>query len=109
PAGMVSTLASGDTLRFPDLPVYSIYPYPSQIATDAGGNLFAAVTYDLVVDKISPSGAVSVFAGTSRLATVVASSVFSDPVGVAVDVQGNVFVADAKQNAIYKISSAGAI
>jgi sugar lactone lactonase YvrE len=115
PAGLVSTLAglagvagsqdgTGSRARFNQ---------PNGLASDAAGNLYVADTGNATIRKITPAGAVSTLAGSatsrgSQDGTGSAAS-FSSPTGIAVDAVGNVYVADAMNATIRKITSAGIV
>ena len=81
---------------------------PSGLAFDANGNLFVADTGNSTIRKITPSGAVSTFAGiagSSGYADGAAGSAqFSAPLGIAVATNGTVFVADSGNHCIRRIS-----
>ncbi len=114
PAGDVSTLAgkagipgtvdgAGSEARF---------SIPSGTAVDDAGNVYAADMY--TIRKITPAGVVSTLAGTPRHAGSAdgagAGARFSDQAkGVAVDKEGNVYVADTYNNTIRKITPSGVV
>ena len=115
PAGEVSTLAgtarsagsadgTGAEARFFD---------PRGVATDIAGNVYVADAYNSTIRKITPAGAVSTLAGTAESRGsadgVGADARFSSPIGIATDIVGNVYVADAVNCTIRKISPAGAV
>jgi len=86
---------------------------PYGVAVDRAGNLYVADTLNNTVRKISPGGAVVTLAGSpgeegSTNGTGAAAR-FNEPFGVAVDEAGNVYVADASNNAIRKITPAGVV
>lgn len=84
---------------------------PTGIAEDAAENLYVADYGNSTIRKLSPSGinwVVTTLAGTA-LQTGSAngtgsSALFSDPFGVAVDANGNVYVADTSNHTIRKIT-----
>ena len=80
------------------------------MAVDTAGNVYVADTSNHLIRKISPAGVVTTLAGTvgapgSTNATGTAAS-FNNPSGVAVDTDGNVYVADMFNQLIRKINSA---
>jgi sugar lactone lactonase YvrE len=84
---------------------------PYGVAVDAGGTLYVADTYHHRICKISPEGPVTVLAGgTQGYADGLGRAAqFNSPTGVAVDAEGAVFVADAGNNRIRRISPLGAV
>lgn len=87
---------------------------PQSMAIDASGTLYIADTKNHCIRKIK-AGTVSTIAGTGAIAGyagdggAATSAKMNEPVAVAVDGSGNVFVADASNNAVRKISTAGII
>ena len=84
----------------------------SGIAIDTSGYVYVADDFNNRIRKISPQGFVSTLAGTGATGAnngPGSTATFSSPTGVAVDVSGNVFVADSQNNAIRKITSGGSV
>jgi uncharacterized protein (TIGR03437 family) len=84
------------------------------IALDAARNLYVADTGNRRIRKITPAGIISTFAGNGTNAFAgdggqAASASLSAPQGVAVDAQGNVYIADTGNNRIRKVSPSGVI
>lgn len=82
------------------------------IVIDLAGNLFVAEQGNHKIRKISPTGLVSTVAGTGASGSAdgpAASATFNAPDGLAVDPQGNIYVADTKNNKIRKISTNGMV
>jgi sugar lactone lactonase YvrE len=81
---------------------------PNGLAFDGGGNLFVADTGNSTIRKITPSGAVSTFAGTAGSGGytdgAAGSAQFNSPLGIAVATNGDVFVADSGNHCIRRIS-----
>ncbi len=101
-SGVVTTLA-GTAPSF-------VRPYG--IAVDSSGNAYVADADDDKIRKITPSGAVTTLAGSGEVGNAdgpAASASFNLPTGVAVDSSGNVYVADANNNRIRKISPEGMV
>ena len=97
---------------------------PPGVAVDSNGDLFIADRMNYRVRKVSTSGVVTTLAGngtgffdcsSSRYAALAAdtgpatSAQLSYPLGVAVDSDGNLFIADAGGNRIRKVSPNGII
>lgn len=78
--------------------------------SDAAGNLFLT---DLnTIRKISIAGIVSTVAGAANpgyLDGPGAQALFNQPIGIAIDIAGNLFVADYGNASIRKISSSGLV
>jgi len=116
PAGVVTTLAglagapgsvdgSGSSARFNS---------PQSVAVDAGGNVYVADATNCAIRKITPAGVVSTLAGKLGVsgtndAPTGAAARFDLPYGVAVDTNGNVYVADTVNQTIRQISPSGAV
>jgi sugar lactone lactonase YvrE len=85
----------------------------SGVAIDSANHLYVADTLNNTVRKISPSGVVTTLAGqagrTSSVDGNATSARFEDPYAVAVDGSGNVYVADATDHSIRKITSTGTV
>jgi sugar lactone lactonase YvrE len=86
---------------------------PTGVAVDAGGNLFIADTGNNRIREVTSAGIITTVAGNG-------SGAFSgdggpatlaglDPAGVTVDAGGNLFIADAGNNRIRKVTPAGII
>ena len=112
PAGMVTTLAGSGTAGSTDATgTAASFNLPSGVAVDAAGNVYVADTFSNKIRKISPAGGVTTLAGEvigNTDGTGTAAS-FWRPYGVAVDVAGNVYVADTNNNEIRKITPAGVV
>ena len=114
PAGVVSTLAGGGLDTFSDGQGTNANFFGiTGLGIDAGGNLFAAETIDQLIRKITPGGLVSSYAGKNGTAgfrnDVLSVATFSQPSGVVVDGDGNIYIADYNNNAIRKITPDGMV
>ncbi len=87
--------------------------FPVGIALDAGGNLYVSDARSFTIRKITPAGVVTTFAGTAFQTGAAdgtgAAARFFLPYGVAVDGQGNVFVAEGGNHTIRRITPAGVV
>ena len=95
PDGIVTTLANS-------------FDTPSGLAIDDDGNLYVADTGGNAIRKVTPEGVMSTIAGDGRAGYVdgpAAQSQFNGPIGVAVDNDGNVYVADTYNDRVRKISA----
>jgi sugar lactone lactonase YvrE len=96
------------------------FAYPIGIATDSSGNIYVADSYDeastgsYTIRKITAEGVVSTLAGTAGVTGSTngtgSAARFGDPVGIATDSAGNLYVADYDNYTIRKIViSTGAV
>jgi sugar lactone lactonase YvrE len=112
--GMVTTLAGSSSGNGSTDGVGSNASFnsPRGVAVDSIGNVYVADTLNHKIRKITPSGAVSTLAGSGgngSINGVGAEASFNTPYGLAVDVSGNVYVADTLNRKIRKITSAGEV
>ncbi len=88
--------------------------HPNGVAVDAAGNIYIADQGNDVIRKINTSGIISTIAGTGTagftgdggLATLAR---LDDPEAVAVDISGNIYIADNNNSRIRKINTSGII
>ncbi len=83
---------------------------PQGVAVDSSGNVYVADTMNNRIRKITPTGSVTTLAGqfgAGFLDDNGALAAFSAPLAVAVDLSGNVYVADSANSAIRKITPGG--
>jgi len=84
------------------------------VAVDAAGNLYLADSTSNRVRKVSPSGIITTVAGNgtqgfSGDGGPATSASLYWPLGVAVDVSGNLYIADSGSHRIRKVSPSGTI
>lgn len=86
---------------------------PSDVGLDAAGNVYFVDIATHVIGKISTSGNLSTLAGTAGASGSAdgtgGAARFSGPHGIAVDDAGNVYVADAGNHTIRKITPGGVV
>ena len=112
PAGIVTTISGNGTKGFADGAVsIALFSFPWKVTVDAQGNNYVAERDNHRIRKITPAGIVSTLAGsTSGYADGTGSDAkFNQPLDVAVDAAGNVYVADNNNHRIRKISPAGVV
>jgi hypothetical protein len=85
---------------------------PDGIDIDAQGNIYVADSYNHRVRKINTSGIISTIAGTGNNEYTgdggpATSATLNTPSGVTIDGTGNIYIADALNDAIRKINTAG--
>jgi sugar lactone lactonase YvrE len=89
------------------------FDFPSGTAVDSSGNVYVSDEDNDTVRKITPAGVVTTLAGlagTPGTSDGTGSAArFNNPIGICVDAAGNVFVADATNQTIRKITSAGVV
>jgi sugar lactone lactonase YvrE len=114
-AGLVTTLAgtastggstdgTGPAARF---------GFPTCVAVDRSGNIYVTDLFNHNIRKVTDAGVATTLAGTagrgdSREGPGLAAR-FNEPLGVAVDSTGNVYIADSNNHNIRKATAAGVV
>jgi DNA-binding beta-propeller fold protein YncE len=115
PAGVVTTLAGssghagsndgpGGSARFSDR--------DKGIAVDRAGNVYVADTFNHMIRKITPAGAVTTLAGSIHEGSADGPGTnagFAAPCGLAIDASGFLYVADCFNHTLRRITPAGAV
>ena len=115
PSGVLSVIAGGGATP-PSTSVTATtvqLSSPSGVAVDALGNVYIADTGNNLIEKVTPLGSLSVIAGGGATtpaplvpAGLATAAQLSSPHGVAVDAQGNVYIADTGNNLVEEVDLA---
>jgi hypothetical protein len=115
PGGTLSVIAGTGTYGSPTPgpATSSDLADPSGVAVDGAENVYVADYYGLVIEKITPAGVLSIFAGTGTAGLPTpgpaTSSELNYPYGVAVDGAGNVYIADSGNSEVEKVTPGGTL
>jgi sugar lactone lactonase YvrE len=113
-AGVISTYAGPSALSGTSPPVAPAFlANPMGVVSDASGNVYVAEFSVSRILKIAPDGLISTFAGEAGLLGsadgVGTAARFRNPQGLAIDGDGNLYVADTGNQTIRKITPAGVV
>lgn len=118
--GTVTTIAGNGIAGYLDgVASVARFNYPRGICIDAQGNLFIADSWNHRIRKIDGNGNVSTLAGYSDTIGVQSPGDYADgsdtsarfnvPCGMSIDSAGNLYLADAYNHRIRKITPAGVV
>jgi sugar lactone lactonase YvrE len=110
--GAVSTVAGGREGFADGTGAAASFNTPSALALDGAGNLYVADTGNNRIRRVTPDGGVTTLAGDGTAGLregAAAQAQFDAPVGVAVDRDGNVYVADTYNDRIRQITKEGQV
>jgi hypothetical protein len=114
PSGVLSIIA-GNGLRGAATPgpaTASALAQPYGVAVDSAGNVYIADGFNYRVEKVTPDGQLSFFAGNGISGVPVAGPALSSPLNVhslAVDSSDNVYIADVSDHVVEKVTPSGAM
>jgi streptogramin lyase len=111
PDGTVSTLAGDGLAGDKDgKGAGAQFNGPVGVAVDAAGNVYVADTYNDRIRRIAPDGTVTTIAGGKRAGNAdgpAAQALFDTPTGLAINADGELFIADTANHAIRKLGKDG--
>jgi sugar lactone lactonase YvrE len=110
-SGVVSTIAGSGVSGYEEgNGTTAKFAKPTGITTDGQGNLFVTDRFNYRIRKITSAGIVSTIAGNGIRGFANGNSttgMFNDPIGIVVDSRQNIYVADAGNNRIRKVTPTG--
>jgi glucose/arabinose dehydrogenase len=114
-AGSVSLLAgaSGTAGATDGTAGAALFSQPGGLVLLGSGFIFVSDTANSTIRRVAADGGVTTFAGSSTIRGNTngngSSATFSNPMGIAADSSGNLYVADAGNHTVRRITSAGAV
>lgn len=113
PQGSVSTIAGNGFSGYKNgNGREAMFSSPLAITRDKSGNLFVADYNNQCIRKISPAGAVTLFAGSGKAGFADGTGEFASFNGIvslSIDKFDNIYVVDAQNSAIRKVSPTGLV
>ncbi len=116
PDGIISTVAGGNFGFSGDggAAIGAAFHFPEAVAVDAAGQLYIADSGNGRVRKVGSDGTISTIAGVGLVnfsgdGGSATSASLSQPIGVAVDAAGNLYIADSSNHRIRRVSPTGII
>jgi sugar lactone lactonase YvrE len=114
-AGVVTTIAGTNSVYVDATGNSAAFFHPSGIANDGNGNLYVADTQNDSIRKVTYDGVVTTLAGGATQYDsgyqdgTGSAALFNNPLDLACDQSGNVYVADTNNYLIRKVTSAGVV
>jgi len=115
--GSISTFAGNGSYGFGGnggLATLATLDYPAGLAADAAGNVYIADTYNNQVRRVAPNGIITAYAGNGEHGFDgdggnALRALLDFPAGLALDAQGNLYIADQHNNRIRRVAADGTI
>jgi sugar lactone lactonase YvrE len=88
--------------------------YVEGVGVDQAGNVYIADPTNNVIEKVTPGGTLSIYAGTSGNSGTptpgpATDTTLDEPEGVAVDPSGNIYIADYDNSLVEKVTPSGTL
>jgi sugar lactone lactonase YvrE len=111
PATEVSTLAGSTSGYLDDTGTAARFAFPQGITIDTAGNLYVADPGNNRIRKVTPGGVVTTLAGSTYgdVDGMGTAARFSTIRGITIDAEGNLYVADANNRKIRKVTPQGMV
>ncbi len=113
PLGVVTTLAGSGSNAFADgMGAAASFDRPRGVAVDSSNNVFVADLNNNRIRKITSAGLVSTLAGNETGGWVDGTgsgASFYQPIGICINTDGNIYVADYYNNRIRKVTTTGVV
>jgi len=117
PGGVLTTIAGRGIRGYEGdggSAVEALLDSPAGLAVDGEGNLYVADRMNHVIRKVTPGGVISTVAGTglagfSGDGGPARQARLNHPMGVAVDRQGNLYIADTQNHRLRQVTAEGVI
>ena len=113
PAGKLTVFAGNGSFALPRPGPATKSPLagPTGVALDGHGDLFIADHANNMVEEVTPAGKLSVIAGTGKPGRPTPGpaikSALNAPSGVALDLHGDLYIADSNNNVVEEVTPAG--
>ncbi|WP_411031835.1 IPT/TIG domain-containing protein [Spongiimicrobium sp. 3-5] len=109
PVGQVSTFAGSKIGDADGTLEQAKFHNPIGVTMDNQGNIYVADTYNHKIRRIDPNGDIITLVGSEPgdVDGIVSQAKFNAPKGIAIDADGNIYIADHKNHKIKKITNVG--
>lgn len=110
----IELLAGGDSPGATDGPAATAqFRSPSDVTHDAAGNLYVADTGNHTIRRIAADGSVTTIAGSPLISGTTdgigSAARFSQPTGIAIGPDGDLYVGDVGSNVIRRVTTSGTV